>query len=517
MNTPEPLFARLLQRLSLRRKAAVHAESYPDRPVLLSKTKYLVGLQCPKALWIHYNDKALIPPPDAGTTARFDQGHEVGLLAQKLFPQGLHIGYTDDFDGAIRVMRKALRKRRPVFEAAFSSGRFFSRADILDPVGNNHWDIVEVKSSTEVKPVFLHDLAFQRYVCEGAGLAIRNCYIMHVNNGYVRLGAINPAAFFSKIDVTAEVAKLLPNVESKAENMMQVLDSPKCPDIPISPHCDDPYECALKPVCWSFLPQPNVFDLRYGGKKSWDLFGRGVLRIEEIPEHFTLTANQSRQIKAHRDQTPHIDRQVIRTFLKALEYPLYFLDFETIAPAIPLVDCSKPYGQIPFQFSLHIKRTQTAEPEHSGFLAEGTADPRPAFMAQLKRLLGGSGSIVAYNMEFEIGRLRECAEVLPEYQGWYQAVRARFIDLLDVFDSLDYYHPAQKGSASLKAVLPTITDTSYAGLEISEGDTASREFMRITFADVPKKECAEVRHQLEAYCRQDTQALIDIVAALQRL
>jgi hypothetical protein len=484
---------------------------------LLSKSKYLVGLQCPKALWIHYNDKALIPPPDPGTAARFDQGHEVGLLAQKLFPQGLHIGYTDDFDGAIRVTRKALRKKRPVFEAAFSSGRCFSRADILDPVGNNHWDIVEVKSSTEVKSVFLHDLAFQRYVCERAGLAIRNCYLMHVNSSYVRLGTIDPAAFFSKIDVTAEVAKLLPNVRSKAQNMMQVLDSQKCPDIPISPHCDDPYECALKPVCWSFLPQPNVFDLRYGGKKSWDLFDRGVLRIEEIPEDFTLTANQSRQIKAHRDQKPHIDRQVIRTFLKALQYPLHFLDFETIAPAIPLFDGSKPYGQIPFQFSLQVQATATTKPQHFGFLAEGLGDPRPVFLAELKRLLGNSGSIVGYNTAFEIARLRECAEFLPEYREWSDTVCARFIDLLDVFASFAYYQPAQNGSASLKAVLPAITGTSYAGLEINKGDTASREFMRIMFTEVPPAERAQVRRQLDAYCAQDTQALIDILFALQRL
>ena len=458
-----------------------------------------------------------MPPVDDSTAARFDQGQQVGLLARELFPRGMHIGCPEGLDQAIQSTRRALAKRRPLFEATLCYGRCFSRADILDPVEDGRWDIIEVKSSTEVKPVFLHDLAFQRYVCEEAGLAIRNCYLMHVNNSYLRSGAIAPAAFFSKIDVTMEVAKLVPDVSRKAAKMLQTIDSQSCPQITISPHCDDPYECALKPICWNFLPHPNIFHLRNGRQKRWELFGRGILRLEEIPEDFTVTDNQSRQIAAHRSQMPHIDRQAIRNFLERLQYPLYFLDFETIAPAIPLFDHSKPYGQVPFQFSLHVKAMPGGEPQHFGSLADSPSDPRPALLTDLKRLLGDSGSIVGYNTDFEIARLRECAAFFPEYREWSDAVCARFVDLLDVFGLFAYYHPAQKGSASLKAVLPALTGTSYTGLKISDGDTASREFMRITLGNVPNEQRAEVRQQLETYCKQDTQALIDILFALQRL
>jgi hypothetical protein len=487
------------------------------RELYLSKSKYLIGLQCPKALWIHYNDKALIPESDAGTAALFDQGHKVGLLAQKLFPGGIHIGSPGDLAQAFKLTRGALSTRRPLFEPAFSYKRCLSRADILNPVEDNRWDIVEVKSSTDVKPVHLHDLAFQRYVYEGAGLSIRNCYLLHVNNSYVRFGAIDPAAFFSKIDVTNDVAALVPDVEAKVANMLQVLDLQKCPDIRISPHCDDPYECALKPICWSFLPQPNVFDLRNGRQKRWDLFARNVLRLEEIPGDFALSDTQSLQVAAHRSSLPHIDRKAIRRFIERLAYPLYFLDFETIFPAIPLFDRLKPYGQVPFQFSLHVKTTPAAEPQHYGFLADGHGDPRPAFLTELKRLLGENGSIVGYNTNFEVTRLRECAAFFPEYQSWFDSLPPRFIDLLDLFDSFAYYHPAQNGSASLKDVLPAITRSSYADLKIQDGEAAGREFMRITFGDIGSDERQRVRQQLEAYCRQDTQALVDILFALQQL
>ena len=463
------------------------------RELYLSKTKYLLGLQCSKALWINYNDRYLVPAPDSAAIARFDQGHEVGFLAQTLFPGGIHIGDADDLDQAIQSTWNRLSKRRPLFEPAFSYKRCFSRADILDPVEENRWDIIEVKSSTDIKPVHFHDLAFQRYVYEGAGLSIRNCYLLHINNSYVRFGAIDSAAFFSKIDVTNDVAALVPHVEAKAANMLHVLDLQKCPDIRISPHCDDPYECALKPICWSFLPEPNVFDLRNGRQKRWDLFARNVLRLEEIPGDFALSDTQSLQVAAHRSGLPHIDREAIRRFIERLAYPLYFLDFETIFPAIPLFDRSKPYGQIPFQFSLHVKTTAAEEPQHYGFLADGRGDPRPAFLAELKRLLGENGSIVGYNTKFEVARLTECAAFFPEYQSWSDSLPPRFIDLLDVFDSFAYYHPAQNGSASLKAVLPAITGASYADLKITDGDVASREFTRSTFRNLPSDERAEVR------------------------
>ena len=370
------------------------------RGVLLSKSKYLVGLQCPKALWINYNNKALLPEVDASTEALFDQGQQVGLLAQKLFPSGIDVGHLSDFDESVEATRIALSARKPLFEAAFVYDRCFSRADILERVGDDNWDVIEVKSVTEVKQVNLSDLAFQRYVYEGNGLSIRNCYVLHVNNKYLRNASIDPTGLFSKIDVTQSVTELMPAVGPKVSEMLQVIDSDLCPGIKISHHCNLPYECSLKPVCWKFLPQPNVFHLRRAGKKPWELLNQKIFKLEEIRTDFTLNEVQSRQIASHRSGTPHVDSAAIRTFLGRLSYPLYFLDFETIGPAIPLYDRSRPYVQIPFQFSLHRVEFDGALATHSEFLADGTADPRPDVLLHLKNLLGHSGSIIGYNVEF---------------------------------------------------------------------------------------------------------------------
>jgi len=348
-------------------------------------------------------------------------------------------------------------------------------------------------------------------------LSIRNCYVLHVSNKYLRNGTIDPAGLFSKIDVTQSVTELMPAVGPKVSEMLQVIDSDLCPEIKISPHCDSPYECSLKPVCWKFLPQPNVFHLRRAGKKSWELLDQKIFKLEEIPRDFTLNEVQSRQIASHRSGTPHVDAAAIHAFLRRLSYPLHFLDFETIGPAIPLYDRSRPYLQIPFQFSLHRVEFDGALPIHFEFLADGTADPRPDLLLSLETLLGHSGSIIGYNVDFEVACLKSCVEGFPEYRNWFDSLLPRFIDLYDVFEDFSYYHPSQNGSASLKAVLPIIAGIGYDGLEIGSGDFAQREFTRITFGDVTPAERSKVRTALKAYCCQDTLGLIKIVEALKEL
>jgi len=164
---------------------------------LVSKSKYLAGLQCRKLFWTYYNDKAKIPPTAAATQAIFDQGHEVGALAKTLFPEGREIeGDPWDFPGFMARTREAMKKRVPLYEAAFGAKGAFARADILVPVEKDAWDIVEVKSSTEIKTVHILDLALQRFAAEASGLNIRKCFLMHIDNTYVRQGNVEAAKLF---------------------------------------------------------------------------------------------------------------------------------------------------------------------------------------------------------------------------------------------------------------------------------------------------------------------------------
>jgi Domain of unknown function(DUF2779) len=488
-----------------------------NRTPYISKSKFLRGLQCPKLIWCDYNAKHLFPAVDDALQAKFDQGHDVGTLAKRMFPNGIEID-TDptDFEGAIQLTQKSLLARRPIFEATLSANGGFARVDILIPVGENEWDLIEVKSTTSLKDVHIPDVSFQAWVFTEAGIDIRRCYLCHINNQFVRHGAIDPKELFTLHDVTPEVTVYLSEIEDQVSDMDKIIRAAKCPEIPIGKQCDTPYTCPLHEHCWSFLPPHNVLDL-YDDKKGrgWDLLKRNILRIAEIPDDYSLSEKQEIQRATAISGKPHIKQKQIQTFLKNLEYPLHFLDFETFSTAIPMFDGMKPYEQIPFQFSLHIVHKAGTKPEHRKFLAEGRNDPRPDFMRHLKSSVDPSGSIVVFNAPFEKSRMKECAEVLPEYASWVSGLNDRIVDLLNPFKAFNFYHPDQCGSASMKLVLPALTGKDYTSLEIQEGGAASREFLRVTFGDVSESEKKRVRDALEKYCGQDTEGMIWILDALR--
>ncbi|MCX6567042.1 MAG: DUF2779 domain-containing protein [Candidatus Aminicenantes bacterium] len=486
----------------------------------ISKSKYLAGLQCRKLFWTHYNDKTKIPPYNAATQAIFDQGHEVGHRAKTLFPEGLEIeGDPWDFEGLMARTREAMKKRVPLYEAAFGAKSAFARADILVPVEKDAWDIVEVKSSTEVKPVNIHDLALQRYAAEAAGLKIRNCYLMHIDNTYVRQGEVDAEKLFAREDVTSAVAEGVENVGPNLAELLAVLRQKKVPDVRIGPHCDDPYTCVLHDVCWAFLPENSPLNLTgYRKIDAFELIHRGILRLEDIPDMIAQTEKQAIQIEAARTGRQFVDPYKLRKFLKDLEYPRFYLDFETFQTAIPVFDLVRPYQQIPFQYSLHIVRTPGAAPEHHSYLSDGKVDPRLEFLARLKDNLDDNGSIICYNAAFERGIVEAAVEVVPGYAAWWKAAEKRLVDLLVPFRSFAYYHPDQLGSASLKSVLPALTGgPGYENLEIRDGGMASWEYLRVTFGNAGPDEKARVRKQLEEYCGLDTEGMIRIVSALESL
>jgi len=214
---------------------------------------------------------------------------------------------------------------------------------------------------------------------------------------------------------------------------------------------------------------------------------------------------------------PHVDKEAINDFLSSLEHPLYYLDFETINPAVPLFDGTRPYQHTPFQYSLHVVKDEYLQPEHFSFLANSTDDPRPALLSELQKTLGNSGSIIAYNKGFEEGILRNLAKAFPEYNDWIEQVCSRLVDLLVPFRNFDYYHPAQKGSVSLKAVLSAITGRGYEDLDISDGQVASVTFLAATYGDMLEIERKKVMSDLEEYCGRDTEGMIWIMERLKEL
>ena len=483
---------------------------------LLSKSKYLTGLQCPKYLWLQIHEPAKIPEVDAVTQYIFDQGHVVGEYAKKLFPDGIDIPH-DGFMDNIVAAKKLLVERKPLFEAGILYGNIYSRLDILNPVDEDEWDIIEIKSGTSVKEVYIDDVSFQKLCCEKAGLGIRSCKLGFINRQYIKNGEIDPKGLFILEDISTRVEEISGGMEERVSDLLEVISNKACPEMTIGQHCLAPYECPLRMECWGFLPENSVFDLRGGKTKQFSLFEQGILSIRDIPDDIPLSRQQQIQKECVMTGNVHVEKEEIRQFLSRLKYPLYYLDFETFGPAIPIFDGTRPYQDIPFQFSLHVVESKGSEAVHHSFLAEGRDDPRPEILRELQTLLGSEGSIIAYNAGFEEGVLKWLVEAFPEYTDWLEDIVTRMVDLLYPFTNFHYYNASQKDTASLKKVLPAVTGKGYEEMGIGAGMDASAAFSRIMCSDATEEEIAKVRADLVEYCKLDTEGMIWVVDKLKEL
>jgi len=485
-------------------------------PQLLSKSKYLTGLQCAKYLWMQIHEPERIPGVDAVTQYVFDQGHLVGEYAKRLFPGGIDI-QQDDFMENIAATKRLLEEKKPLFEAGILSGRIYCRLDILNPVNEDEWDIIEIKSGTSMKEVYIDDVAFQKYCCGKAGLQIRSCKLGFINKQYVKNGEIDPKELFILEDISTQVEEISADIEEQVYNLLEVISNKACPEMTIGQHCLAPYECPLREECWGFLPENSIFDLRGGKTNQFSLYEQGILSIKDIPDDIPLSRQQQIQKECVMTGNVHVEKEEIRQFLSKLRYLLYYLDFETFGPAIPIYDGTRPYQDVPFQFSLHVVESEGSEPVHHSFLAEGREDPRPQILYELQRLLGSEGSIIAYNAGFEEGVLKELVEGFPEYTDWLEGILTRMVDLLFPFTNFHYYNASQKDTASLKRVLPAVTGKGYEEMSIDAGMDASIAYGRITLGNSTEDEIARVRADLLKYCKLDTEGMIWVVDKLKEL
>ncbi len=483
----------------------------------LSKSQYIRGLQCHKSLWLYRHRRDLVPEAPPSRQSIFDQGHRIGELAWQRFPGGRIITENHlQIQEALKATRAAVDAGAAIiYEAAVVHDGVLVRPDILVRKGDG-WDMIEVKGSTEIKDVYLDDLSIQKYVLEGAGLAIRKCFVMHVNNQYVRRGAIDARQFFVLADATKAVAEVQKGISKRVAELHKVLSLKSTPKIAIGAHCSAPYACDFVDHCWKHIPDYSVFDLvRVRHEKAAILFDRGIQRIRDIPSDFPLSGAQELQVEVEKSGRPHIDRKAIARVLAEPIYPLYFLDFETVSPAIPPYDGLRPFQQLSFQASLHIQREKGGTVEHLEYLGDAATDPRPGLVAFLTGLIGAKGSVVAYNASFEGSRLAEMADAYPRSAKALRSIKNRLWDLATPFRTGLYVHPKFHGSWSIKAVLPALVPgMTYDGMLIGNGGEASLAYLNLMEGQLSPAERKRTILALKRYCGQDTLAMVKLLEKL---
>lgn len=465
---------------------------------------------------MHKFKRELRNPGDEKQQAILDAGTNVGELARQLFKYGVDASPPDNYSYHVSVEKtKALINRDVpiIYEAAFQYEGALCALDILVKQGK-YWYAFEVKSTTSIKSQHIQDAALQYFVMTNCGLPLADISIIHLDNSYVRKGALDTRQLFTTTSVLTEVMNQQEYVANKVQELKALLIQSDEPVVDIGPHCFAPYDCDFTNHCFAYVPKENsIFDLARG--PWWKLYADGYKHLDEIPAGYELSTKVAMQLAHHRSGEVYIDKEAILKFLEPISYPIYFFDFETIMPGIPEFDDSRPYQQIPFQFSLHVQRNVDSILEHHEFLGDGLHDPRPALMEAMIDHLGQTGSIICYNMGFEKTRIKDLVKIYPQFETQLLSINERVLDLMIPFQKRWYYHPDFKGSYSIKAVLPVlIPELRYDELDIAEGGTASLVYTQLKFQD--KITATLQRQALREYCKMDTLAMVRIFEHLKQ-
>jgi hypothetical protein len=452
--------------------------------------------------------------------AIFKRGIDVGKLAQQLFPGGIDLSpetHSDYEEPLIKTKEFLNNKHRVIYEAAFQAEEVLSIADILFK-SDDGLMIYEVKSSTSAAEVYIIDAALQYWVITKAGYKVNDFSIIYINNQYIRKGELDLHQLFRIESVLDKIITKQSWVEKNINRLKNVLKQNEIPNIDIGEHCYSPYICGFYNYCRKHIPENSVFDLSgVHLTDKYEFYRSGILSIEELTDEIHLPRSAKIQVDVFKNGKELIDPEGIKNFLEGIHYPVYFMDFETFQPAIPLFDNSKPYMQIPFQYSLHYLESKGAELQHFEFLADASDDPRISFIENLLRDVKDIGDILVYNKSFEIKRLNEIAEAFPQYKMKIDNLIARIKDLIVPFQKKYYYTNDMKGSYSIKYVLPALVpELNYHNLPINEGGLASLTFESLFDENNPEV-INEKRKNLLEYCKLDTFAMVKILEKLESI
>ena len=464
----------------------------------ISKSDFRLFLDCPLHFWAFKHEYEPTILPSAMDEFRMQQGQEVETLA---------------LDFLKEYMNKEYLSAKLLWQQTYLHAPFLSRTDaLIYDEKENCYDLYEIKSSTSIHKTDLYDIAFQSVVCRQS-IPLRSLFLVHLNKEYRLHGELDLNELFMIEDVTDAVGEQIIQIETS----MQAADAVFKQSTPEAiEHCRKPENCPFPDLCHPNLPEHPIYEIsRLHRSKALKLEEMGVRAIRDIPADFKLSDAQQAFVDVVKSGQPSIDQEAIQEKLAGLQYPLYFLDYETCNPAIPIFEGYKPNQHIVFQFSLHVLPAPAAEAGHFEFLHTDLSDPAPALLEKLAQYIQPQGSVVVWNKGFECSRNNELAEIHPKYADFLGDLNSRVFDLMEIFSKGLYIHPDFRGSASIKKVLPVLVpELTYDGMEIAKGDEASIAWWEMLYDKFSEEEKNEIEVNLLKYCQLDTQAMLEIFLKL---
>lgn len=485
----------------------------------LSKSKYCKCLQCPKMLWLDINNPEVAKIIDNDSV--LENGTKVGELAKDLFGFHFDVSFNENLNEMIKDTKALLLNKKVVItEASFVYDNNFCSVDILKR-DNDDFEIYEVKSSTEVKDIYIEDLAYQTYILNSLGYHVTKSCLVHINANYIKGEQLELDKLFKIEDYTNVCQEKFDFISEKIKSIKEYCESYNEPFQDISLNCFEPYPCPYFDYCSGNLSEQSIFSIRsLPLKKKFEYYQKGMYKYPELLKS-DLKSQYKMQIEFELySKGDHINKEKIKEFLDTLSYPLYFLDFETFQNSIPEFIGTKPYEQIPFQYSLHYQESENSPLKHKEFLAPVDIDPRRALAERLVKDIPNNVCVLAYNMSFEKMIIKRLANLYPDLQEDLLKIHDNIKDLMVVFYNKDYYTKDMHGSYSIKYVLPALfpndESLNYHHLDmVHNGAEASSSYLSLKDKSIEEQE--NIRENLLKYCALDTYAMVKILNKLKEV
>jgi len=466
---------------------------------MVTKTDFIAYLDAPRHLWAIKHDKIVKTELNTFLEHLFEQGYEVEKYANR---------YIKDY------LLPLYGSNEYSIQPTAQDGDYEARTDaLIKNPKTNKWDMYEIKSTNEVDKKHIYDATFQFLVFE-KHYELGDIYILHLNKEYVRKGELDLKELFIAENINDKVVEAKQVVSEGRYDANLIANSDK---FTVAHECYKPKECPCIELCHPNLPEYSIYDvnrLTMSKKKIDALMEGGVLDVNDIPQDFELSDLQRKQVDVAQSNKVFIDKEAIKHHMESLVYPLYFLDYESFNPAIPMFDSYRPFDQMTFQYSLHVKRTpESSELEHYEFLETDPIDAIPNLLDSLGKDIGREGSVIVWNKGFECTQNKRMAEIHPIYKDLTDNINSRVYDLMEIFQKLMYVDNRAKGSYSIKKILPIFDKSlNYKEMNIGDGATAMTTWNKLVNNSEGNKE--EVRENLLRYCELDTLAMVRVLEGL---
>lgn len=478
----------------------------------ISKTSFIKFEQCQKAFFLYKNHPYLRDKLSVDKQLTFKRGHDVGFFAQQLFPGGIDISKeTKNVVQALELTATHIENKTAViYEATFVHNSVLVMADILT-LENGIYNAYEIKSSLKISETYLKDAYLQYYVIKHVLPNLDDLFLVTLNADYILNGDIDPKKLFKRRSVKQKAGDNFNYFEHRIGEAQALLEQNAIPNLPIGKHCFKPYQCDYFGSCWKdTINEKSIFNLPLINKNTlFDWFDSGIKDMEQLSDEQFEKPHWLQLKNAISNNELIINRLGIETFVNSVTQPAIAMDMEIWNPAIPQLQGTKPFEQIPFLVCFYDGN------QYTHFFAEHRVDETEHFAQELLAYTSAYASILVYDKTMELSVIDNLAKRYPQHAGQLAELKLKIKDLFDIILNLHYYDPQYKNNFTLKGVSGiSLNNVTYSS--IGSGLEAMNYYDQFRLA-TDKTEKEKLKNQLVDYCNTDCFATYELAGFFSQL